>query len=69
MRAYEPVLLQLELYMATNMRREAAARSPAEGAHRHRRLLEAVTAGDADRVLAELARHGARAYLAPELGG
>ena len=72
MRAYEPVLLQLELYMATNMatnlRREAAARSPDEGAQRHRRLHEAVLAGDVDRVLAELARHGARTYLAPELG-
>jgi DNA-binding GntR family transcriptional regulator len=68
MRAYEPVLLQLELYMATNLRREAAARSPDEGAQRHRRLHEAVLAGDVDRVLAELARHGARTYLAPELG-
>ena len=66
-RAYEPVLLQLELYMATNLRREAAVRSPSEGAHRHRRLYEAVLAGDVDRVLTELARHGARTYLAPEL--
>lgn len=69
LRSYEPVLLQLELYMATNMRREAAARSPAEGAQRHRRLYDAVVSGDLDRVLAELDRHGARTYLSPELGG
>lgn len=68
LRAYEPVLLQLELYMATNLRREAQARSPAEGALRHRRLHDAVLVGDADQVLAELAHHGARTYLAPELG-
>lgn len=67
LRAYEPVLLQLELYMATNMRREAQARSPVEGARRHRRLCDAVVSGDTERVLAELERHGARAYLAPEL--
>jgi DNA-binding GntR family transcriptional regulator len=69
LRVYEPVLLQLELYMATNMRREAQARSPAEGAQRHRRLYAAVLTGEVDRVLHELARHGARTYLAPELGG
>ncbi len=69
LRVYEPVLLQLELYMATNLRREAQLRSPAEGALRHRRLYEAVTRGDVEQVLAKLARHGARTYLAPELGG
>jgi DNA-binding GntR family transcriptional regulator len=68
LRVYEPVLLQLELYMATNMRREAQLRSPTEGAQRHRRLYEAITRGDVEQVLAELDRHGARAYLAPELG-
>jgi DNA-binding GntR family transcriptional regulator len=68
MRAYEPVLLQLELYMATNMRREAQVRSPVEGARRHRLLHDAVLSGDLERVLAELEHHGARAYLAPELG-
>ncbi len=36
LRVYEPVLLQLQLYMATNMRREARDRSPREGAQRHR---------------------------------
>lgn len=67
-RVYEPVLVKLQLYMATNMRREAQGRPAAEGAGRHRRLYEAVAAGDPDLALAELARHGARAFLAPELG-
>lgn len=69
LRSYEPVLLQLELYMATNMRREAEVRPATEGARRHRRLHDAVASGDLERALAELARHGARAYLTPELGG
>src|SRR3954447_20781202 len=37
MRVYEPLLLQLQLYMATNMRREAEQRPAAEGPRRHRR--------------------------------
>ena len=68
MRAYEPVLLQLQLYMATNMRREAEVRSAGRG--RAAGTGGSVTrwsAGDTERVLAELERHGARAYLAPEL--
>ena len=65
---YEPVLLQLQLYMATNMRREAEQRPATEGAHRHRRLYEAVAGGDLDVVLDELTHHGSRTYLAPELG-
>lgn len=69
LRVYEPVLLQLQLYMATNMRREAQVRPPQEGAQRHRRLYEAVRAGDVESALAELDHHGARVYLAPELGG
>ena len=68
LRVYEPVLLQLQLYMATNMRREAEQRPATEGAHRHRRLYEAVAGGDLDVVLNELAHHGSRTYLAPELG-
>jgi DNA-binding GntR family transcriptional regulator len=66
-RVYEPILLQLQLYMATNMRREAEARSAEEGARRHRRLYEVVVSGDIETALAELARHGARTFLAPEL--
>ncbi len=42
-RVYESTLLQLQLYMATNMRREAQARSPEEGA--------AVIAGSSSRRL------------------
>jgi DNA-binding GntR family transcriptional regulator len=67
-RVYEPLLLQLQLYMATNMRREAEQRPATEGAQRHRRLYDAVAGGDLDVVLAELERHGSRTYLAPELG-
>jgi DNA-binding GntR family transcriptional regulator len=66
-RVYEPILLQLQLYMATNMRREAEARSPEEGARRHRRLYDVVVSGDVEAALAELARHGARTFLAAEL--
>ena len=65
---YEPVILKLQLYMATNMRREASERPPEEGPHRHRRLYDAVRGGDLATVLAELETHGARTYLAPELG-
>ena len=65
---YEPVILKLQLYMATNMRREASERPPEEGPHRHRRLYDAVCSGDLPTVLAELEAHGARTYLAPELG-
>jgi DNA-binding GntR family transcriptional regulator len=68
MRVYEPVLLQLQLYMATNLRREAEQRPATEGARRHRRLYEAVAGGDIEVVLDELAHHGSRTYLAPELG-
>jgi len=43
---YEPVILKLQLYMATYMRREASQRPPAEGAARHhgctRRCVEAI---------------------------
>ncbi|MEU7811463.1 GntR family transcriptional regulator [Pseudonocardia sp. NPDC049154] len=67
LRVYEPVIMQLQLYMAANMRREAEQRSPAEGAHRHRHLYDAVASGDAAAVLTALAGHGARTYLRPEL--
>jgi hypothetical protein len=61
--------MQLQLYMAANMRREAEQRSPAEGAHRHRHLFETVATGDTTAVLTALASHGAQTYLAPELDG
>jgi DNA-binding GntR family transcriptional regulator len=66
LRVYEPVLLQLQLYMATNMRREARDRSPSEGVQRHRRLYEAVAGGDPEHVIVVLEEHGARTYLSPE---
>jgi DNA-binding GntR family transcriptional regulator len=67
LRVYEPVILKLQLYMATNMRREAQVRPAAEGAKRHRRLYEAVVSGDRAAVLDALGSHGAQAYLAPEM--
>ncbi len=63
LRVYEPILLQLQLYMATNLRREAQEASPREGALRHRRLHDAVASGDLEAVHTELAHHGARTYL------
>ena len=65
---YEPVILKLQLYMATNLRREAVERPSDEGPQRHRRLYEAVRDGDLATILAALAHHGARTYLLPELG-
>jgi hypothetical protein len=62
------VILKLQLYMATNMRREADEHPPGSGPARHRRLYDAVASGDLEIVLAELTAHGARTYLAPELG-
>lgn len=67
LRVYEPLLSQMQLYMATNMRREAHDRSPRDGAQRHRRLFDAVATGDPEAVLTELDNHGSRTYLAPEL--
>jgi DNA-binding GntR family transcriptional regulator len=52
LRVYEPVLLQLQLYMATNMRREARDCFPSEGVQRHRRLYDAVSGGDPEQVIA-----------------
>jgi DNA-binding GntR family transcriptional regulator len=64
---YQPVINKLQLYMATNMRREADHRPVESGPARHRRLYDAVACGDLATVLAELEAHGARTYLAPEL--
>jgi DNA-binding GntR family transcriptional regulator len=65
---YEPVILKLQLYMATNMRREATQRPPEEGPGRHRRLYDAVRGGDLPTAIAALEAHGSRTYLTPELG-
>jgi DNA-binding GntR family transcriptional regulator len=61
---YQSVLLKIQLYMALNLRREAEVARPHDGVHRHERLHDAVTAHDPDAVLAALAEHGARSYLA-----
>jgi DNA-binding GntR family transcriptional regulator len=63
LRLYEPVILKLQLCMATNLRREAAHSSPLDSLLRHRRLYEAVVTGELDRVLETLSGHGARTYL------
>lgn len=60
---YEPVIMKLQLYMAANLRREADTTSPTEGVRRHRRLFEALVAGDTARIDLELERHGSRRYF------
>lgn len=60
---YESILVKLQLYMARNLSREAEVAQPQDGVHRHERLLAAAV-GDPDAMLAELAGHGARSYLA-----
>ena len=61
--AYEPLILKLQLYMATNLRREAEASSPVEGVRRHQRLYDAVLSGDPAGIERELERHGSRRYF------
>lgn len=63
LRAYQPVIVKLQLCMATNLRREAERSSPLDSLRRHRRLYDAVVAGHLDQVLETLSRHGARTYL------
>jgi DNA-binding GntR family transcriptional regulator len=63
MSAFQPVILKLQLYMAANLRLEAEHRAAAEGVERHRRLLDAIAAGDLPTVLETLAAHGARTYI------
>lgn len=61
--AFEPVILKLQLLMATNLRLEAEHREAGEGVERHRRLLDALATGDAATALGALASHGARTYI------
>jgi DNA-binding GntR family transcriptional regulator len=63
LRVYEPVILKLQLCMATNLRREAAQASPLVSLRRHRRLYEALLTGDLALVLETLSGHGARNFL------
>ncbi|GAA4458737.1 GntR family transcriptional regulator [Phytohabitans houttuyneae] len=61
---YESILVKLQLYMARNLSREAEVAQPVDGVHRHERLLTAAAVGDPEAMLAALASHGARTYLA-----
>jgi len=61
--AFEPVILKLQLMMATNLRLEAEQQEAIEGVERHRRLLDALSAGGLPAVLEALDGHGARAYI------
>jgi DNA-binding GntR family transcriptional regulator len=61
--AFEPVILKLQLLMATNLRLETEQRDAAEGVARHRRLLDALATGDLATALDALDSHGARAYI------
>lgn len=61
--AFEPVILKLQLLMATNLRMEAEQRDAVEGVERHRRLLDALATGDLATALDALASHGARTYI------
>jgi DNA-binding GntR family transcriptional regulator len=63
LRAFEPVILKLQLLMATNLRLEAEHRDAAEGVARHRRLLDALGTGNLPAVLGALDQHGARTYI------
>ncbi len=59
----ESVLVKLQLYMALNLHREAAAAHRDDGLRRHERLYRAIADDDRAATLAELATHGARSYL------
>jgi DNA-binding GntR family transcriptional regulator len=61
--AFEPVILKLQLLMATNLRLEAEQRDAVEGVTRHRRLLDALATGDPAVALSAVASHGARTYI------
>lgn len=61
--AYEPVVEKLQLYMATNLHREAHRSSPADGFRRHRALRDAIAGGDLEHALHQLEHHGARLFL------
>jgi DNA-binding GntR family transcriptional regulator len=61
--AFEPVILKLQLMMATNLRLEAEQQEAIEGVGRHRRLLDALSTGRLPTVLEALDDHGARTYI------
>lgn len=59
----EPILLKLQLPMATNLREEARHQSARDGMKRHRAILSALETNDPDAVLAVLRDHGHLHYL------
>jgi DNA-binding GntR family transcriptional regulator len=64
LQAFQPVILKLQLRMATNLRLEIEHQADAtQGVARHRRLLDAITTGDVTTALDALASHGARTYI------
>jgi DNA-binding GntR family transcriptional regulator len=62
----EPILLKLQLPMATNLREEARHHRAADGVKRHRAILSALETNDPDAVLAALENHGHLHYLGLE---
>jgi DNA-binding GntR family transcriptional regulator len=63
LQAYEPVILKLQLKMATNMRLDAERRDTNEGLLRHRGLLDAIATGDQAVALDALAGHSSRTFI------
>lgn len=61
--ALEPILLKLQLPMAVNLRREAREHHGSDGIDRHRAILTALEANDAEAVIAAMHHHGQLTYL------
>lgn len=59
----EPILLKLQLPMATNLREEARHHRAADGVHRHHEILAALETNDPTVVVAALEGHGHLQYL------
>jgi DNA-binding GntR family transcriptional regulator len=63
LQAYEPVILKLQLKMATNLRLEAERQDTSEGLRQHQGLLDAIATGNPAIALNALASHGARTFI------
>jgi DNA-binding GntR family transcriptional regulator len=63
LQAYEPVVLKLQLLMATNMRLDAERRDTSQSLVRHRELLYAIATGDPATALDALASHSTLSYV------
>jgi DNA-binding GntR family transcriptional regulator len=61
LQAFEPVILKLQLLMAANLRLAAENQDIRDGIERHKRLLDAIAAGDPAAALDALASHSTRA--------